>query len=234
MTNPTLAQATTARATLKRKAAEMPVHTRADIADATTHDDHAIAMQAEPAGIAEPAEDQSHSGSTPQPPLPRPHRRRWQTVLAYGLLPALVTVLAAAGGYLKFADSSERESQSARVQSVQAATEITVALLSYRPDSVEKDLNAARDRLTGNFHDAYTSLINDVVIPGAKQKHITSVATVPAASSVSAAASHAVVLLFVDQTITFGTDPASNTASTVRVTLEKLNGRWLISQFEPV
>jgi Mce-associated membrane protein len=88
--------------------------------------------------------------------------------------------------------------------------------------------------LTGNFRDAYTSLIDQVVIPGARQKQITSVATVPAAASVSANGNHAVVLVFVNQTITIGNDPPTNTASSVRVTLDKPNGQWLISQFEPV
>ena len=48
------------------------------------------------------------------------------------------------------------------------------------------ELHAARDLLTGDFRDSYTSLTNDVVIPGAKQKQISAVATVPAAASVSA------------------------------------------------
>lgn len=159
---------------------------------------------------------------------------RWMAMLAYGLLPVLVVLLAAAAGYLKFLDGSVRDSQWARVQSVQAAAEGTVAMLSYKPDTVETDLGTARDRLAGGFRDSYTSLINDVVIPGAKQKQITSVATVAATSSVSATAKHAVVLIFVNQTITMGADAPSNTASAVRVTLDKTDGRWMISEFEPV
>jgi hypothetical protein len=45
---------------------------------------------------------------------------------------------------------------------------------------------------------------------------------------------HAEVLLFVNQTITVGGDAPSNTASTVRVTLDKIDDRWLVSQFDPV
>ena len=120
------------------------------------------------------------------------------------------------------------------MESVQAAIDSTVALLSYRPDTVEKDLDAAKGRLTGTFLNAYTSLTHDVVIPGAKQKQISAVATVPAAASSSATPTHAVVLLFVDQTVTVGKDAPTNTASSVRVTLDKVDGRWLISQFDPV
>jgi Mce-associated membrane protein len=73
-----------------------------------------------------------------------------------------------------------------------------------------------------------------VVAPGAKQQHITAVATVPAAASVSATESHAEVLVFVDQTTTIGNDSPTQTTSSVRVTLDKVGGRWLISQFDPV
>jgi Mce-associated membrane protein len=57
---------------------------------------------------------------------------------------------------------------------------------------------------------------------------------VPAAPSVSVTANHAVVLLFVNQTVIMGNDIPTNTASSVRVTLDKIGGRWLISGFDPV
>lgn len=161
-------------------------------------------------------------------------RHRWTRVLVYGLVPAILIMLGGAAGYLKFVDGSARESQLDAVQAVQAASDGTIAMLSYKPDTVEKDLGAARDRLTGSFRDSYTSLINDVVIPGAKQKQVTSVATIAAASSVSATANHAVVLVFVNQTITMGGDPPSDTASSVRVTMDKTSDGWMITQFEPV
>ena len=117
---------------------------------------------------------------------------------------------------------------------VQAAREGTIALLSYTPDKVEEQLGAARDLLTGEFRESYTSLTNDVVIPGAREKQISAIATVPAAASVSLSSDEAVVLLFVNQTVTVGQDPPTDTASSVRVTLEKVDHRWLISQFDPV
>ncbi|MGO9158840.1 hypothetical protein [Mycobacterium sp.] len=155
-------------------------------------------------------------------------------LFAFGLLPCLVLLIAAAGGYLKWQSSSIRASQTSSVESVAAARDATVAMLSYQPDTVEKDLGGARSRLTGTFKDSYTQLTHDVVIPGAKQRHISAVATVPAAASVSATANHAVALVFVNQTVVIGTDPPSATASSVRVTLDKVGDRWLISGFDPV
>ncbi|TPG37303.1 hypothetical protein EAH80_00095 [Mycobacterium hodleri] len=137
-------------------------------------------------------------------------------------------------GYLKWLDTRNRDSQIAGAESVQVARDSTVALLSYTPADVDKQLIEARDRLTGEFRKSYTSLTNDVVIPGAKQQQITAVATVPAASSVSASVDHAVALVFVNQTTTVGSGAPTDLASTVRVTLDKVDGRWLISQFDPV
>ena len=168
-----------------------------------------------------------------EPPAAR-RRVSWSRAIAYGLLPVLALALASSAGYLKWREGSAREAGAARSQSVQAATDSTIALLSYRPDTVEKDLNAAKTRLTGKFLDAYSSLTHDVVIPGSKQKQISAVATVPAAASMSATANHAVVLLFVNQTVIIGQDAPSSTASSVRVTLDEIDGRWLISQFDPV
>ena len=159
---------------------------------------------------------------------------QWSKVIAYGLMPGLALLLTSAAAYMKWQDGTAREAQDAGVESVQAAIDSTVALLSYRPDTVEKDLNAAKGRMTGTFLNAYTSLTHDVVIPGAKQKQISAAATVPAAASSSATPTHAVVLLFVDQTVTIGQSTPTNTASSVRVTLDKVDGRWLTSQFDPV
>ncbi|HXO53601.1 MAG TPA: hypothetical protein VN888_21840, partial [Mycobacterium sp.] len=164
--------------------------------------------------------------------------RRWRTrvarIFAYIVLPAVALLLGAAAGYLKWVDGTARDAEVYRAQSVQAAIDSTVAMLSYRPDTVDQNLAAARDRMTGAFRDSYSSLTHDVVIPGAKQRQISAVATVPAAASVSATATRAVVLVFVDQTTIIGNEPPSDSTSSVRVTLEKVHDRWLISQFEPI
>jgi Mce-associated membrane protein len=158
----------------------------------------------------------------------------WLTIFGYVVLPALALTLAVAAGYLKWQNTSERSAGIARIESVAAAKDATIALLSYKPETVEKDLDAARDRLTGTFKDSYTQLTHDVVIPGAKQKHITAVATVPAVASVKATPNHAVVLLYVNQTTSIGTDTPSDSVSTVRVALDNIHGRWLVSEFDPI
>lgn len=160
-------------------------------------------------------------------------RSSWARFTAYGILPGLALSLAMGVGYLRWQDSVSHD-RVAGESSVAAAVEGTIALLSYRHDTVDSDIESARSRLTGAFLEAYTSLTDDVVIPGAKRRGITAVATVPAAASVSADRAHAVALLFVDQAITVGNDAPVSTASSVRVSLEKIDGRWLISGFDPV
>lgn len=167
-------------------------------------------------------------------PKPRTRRFAWNRRLTHLTVAGVALILTLAGAYLKWVDGSARLAQTAAVTSVQAATESTIAMLSYRPDTVEKELTAAGDRMTGSFRQEYAKLIHDVVIPGAKQKKIAAIATVPAAASQSATASHATVLVFVNQTIMMGGDPPTDTASSVRITLDKVNDRWLISQFTPV
>ena len=193
-------------------------------------DDQAVADSAgeTPAGqvLTVSAEDGESVGAE--------RRFRWARAFAYCLLPAVALLLAPVTGYLKWQDVSARDSQVASAEAVRAAIDGTIALLSYKPETVEKDLDAARTRMTGTFLNAYTSLTHDVVIPGAKQKQVSAVATVPAAASVRATADHAVVLLCVNQAVVVGQDASTTTASSVRVSLDKIGGRWLISQFDPV
>lgn len=158
----------------------------------------------------------------------------WGRVLAYGILPGLALILGLIAGYLKWEDNSVRDGDQARIESVQVAKDSTVALLSYKPDTVEQQLTDARALLTGQFQDEYTKLVTEVVIPGAQEQQIAAVATVPAAASVSADPNKAVVLVFVNQTVVVGGGTPTDTASSVRVTMEKHGESWLISEFDPV
>jgi Mce-associated membrane protein len=158
----------------------------------------------------------------------------WPRVLAFGVLPVLALILGAAAGFLKWQDSSVRDTNAVRIESMQIAKDASVKLLSYKPDTVEQDLGSARELLTGEFRESYTQLINDVVIPGSKEKQISAVATVPAAASVSAEPNKAVVLVFVNQTVVVGTDAPTATTSSVQVTMDRVDDRWLISEFNPI
>lgn len=199
----------------------------------------------EDASSEEPAhegQDEAIGGGSPSDDVPATSaddsRRGFRSTMAravvFGILPAIALLLACGVAWLKWWENGIRADEAAGADSVKAATDSTIALLSYQPDTVDKELVRARDRLTGAFRDSYSSLINGVVIPGAKQKHISAIATVPAAAAVSTTKSHAVVLVMVNQTTVVGTDAPTQTATSVKVTLDKVVGRWLISDFSPI
>jgi Mce-associated membrane protein len=181
--------------------------------------------------IAEPTADTENG--TRQTPAPFT-RNGWLRPLTLGVLPAVIVLLSVGAGLLAWQDRSHRAVETARLESVQAASDATVAILSYKPDTVEQDLRKASDRLTGSFLESFTDLVNTVVIPGAREKKISAAAQVSAAASVSATADRAVVLVFVNQAVTVEGGAPSGTASSVRVTLDKVDDRWLVSAFDPV
>ena len=217
--------------TTEEEATVAPIDTETEKAEETVTDE--VVDKTDEPDEADAVDEADEITESAEPEKPK-KRIQWARAFAFGVLPAVALLLALGAGYLKWMDNSVRNSETARIESTQAAKDSTIALLSYKPDTVEQQLNAARDRLTGDFRDSYTSLINDVVIPGAKQKQIAAVATVPAVASVSADPKHAVVLVFVNQTVIVGQDAPTDTASSVRVTLDKVGDRWLISKFDPV
>jgi Mce-associated membrane protein len=231
-----------ARASTATEAAEAPAEASAEApTDAAEVSDEAADF---PEDSAETSTESAEDSTDEPEPIRVKRQTNWPRVLAYGVLPGLALLLALAAGFFRWEyvssgygalpPAASEENPSPAFESMNAAKDSTIKMLSYKPDSVEQQLNSARDLLTGEFRDSYTTLINDVVIPGAKQKQISAVASVPAAASVSADPKHAVVLVFVNQTVVVGQDPPSDTASSVRVTLEKVDDRWLISEFEPV
>ncbi|MFD4459055.1 twin-arginine translocation pathway signal [Nocardia sp. NPDC058480] len=118
---------------------------------------------------------------------------------------------------------------------VEAATTGTVALLSYEPDTIDEDFASARTHLTGDFLAYYSQFTQQVVAPAAKEKSVATAAAVVRAAAAEITPDRAVVLVFVNQTTTSAEKPdPAITASSVRVTLTKVDKNWRISSFEPV
>jgi Mce-associated membrane protein len=116
-----------------------------------------------------------------------------------------------------------------------AAKDGTVAVLSYSTDSLDKDFAAAKAHLTGEFLARYSATAQRIIAPAARQKPLKSTATVVRAAVSELHPNSAVVLLFVNQNTTFAGRPdPSLSASSVLVTLQKVNGAWLISKFDAV
>jgi Mce-associated membrane protein len=165
---------------------------------------------------------------------PQGNRATVMRVLAYGVLPALVLLLAIAAGVLTWRTMSYRVANRVRTESVEAAANSAIAILSYRPDTIEQDVATAQRLLTDGFRDSFIEVARDRVVPDAKARRVTAVADVSGAASVSATQNHAVVLVFVDQTLTVGSAAPTDVMSSYRVTLDKLDGHWLVAKFESV
>jgi Mce-associated membrane protein len=160
---------------------------------------------------------------------------------AIPLIPAaLVLGLLAAGGlagWLYFAQfRPDTQTDNAVAQSaVNAARDGTVALLSYKPDTLNKDFAAARSHLTGDFLNYYDQFTKEVVTPAAQSKAVATTAQVVGAAASEVHPNSAVVLVFVNQVTTSKErpDPAM-ASSSVLVSLTKVHGDWLITKFDPI
>jgi len=174
------------------------------------------------------SERDSVDDATPRRPI------GWSRVAVFAVLPAILLAMALGAGYLKWAKDGAEAADVARVESLQAAKDATVGLLSYQADTAQNQLDAASNQMTGAFKNEYLDLINRVVIPGAKEKRITAAASVTGGATVSASADRAVVLLFVNQSTTVGATPPTEMQSSVRVTMSKVGEHWLLSGFDPI
>ncbi|OBJ70316.1 hypothetical protein A5653_21320 [Mycobacterium colombiense] len=160
----------------------------------------------------------------------------WAVVVVLALTTVGVDALGAWEMHLKTRQPPPVADQlSDREAATQAASAGTVKVLSYSSDTLEQDFNAASAMLTGDFLTYYRQFTSQVVAPTARQKRLTTTATVQRAGVQSLASNAATILAFVSQTTTSADQPApTTTSSSVSVGLAKVNGTWLINRFDPV
>lgn len=157
------------------------------------------------------------------------------------IVPALLALLAmtsvaSAVGLFSFEYRPDRATDAAVAKSViAAATDGTVAILSYSPDTLDRDFSSAKTRLTGDFLSYYSQFARQIIAPAAKQNSVKTTAVVLRAALSELNPNSAIVLVFVNQSRVSKDRPDSTvTPSSVLVTLTKADGRWLISSFNPV
>jgi Mce-associated membrane protein len=184
---------------------------------------------------AEAADDES-------PERTKRERRDWSRLSRkVKLVPAtLVLVLLASAGvatwlYFERYQPNRKTDPSVARAVVSAASEGTVALLSYSPESLDKDVATAKSHLSGDFLSYYNQFTEQVVVPAAKQKSLKTTAQVRGAAVSELHPDSAVVLVYVDQSTTSKDNPDPATAaSSVLVSMTRVNGTWLITKFDPV
>lgn len=174
----------------------------------------------------------------PADPELTPGRRQTLTKLWFPLALAVALIASAAlAGWLYFAQYrvDQQTGPAASATVLKAANDGTVALLSYAPDSLDRDFTAAKSHLTGDFLSYYTQFTQEIVAPAAKQKSVKTAASVVRSAVSEIHPDSAVALVFVNQATTSAENPnGSFSASAVKVGLSKIDGNWLISSFDPV
>jgi Mce-associated membrane protein len=163
---------------------------------------------------------------------------RWSLVNGRAIL-LIALVIATAGlavGLFFFQYRPDRQvDDAAAQQAVRAASDGAVALLSYSSDNLDRDIADAKSYLTGDFLAYYTKFTTEVVAPAVRQKHLKQKSVVTRAAVSKISPTSAVVLAYVNESVTSPDrkDPLV-TPSIVSVTLEKVDGSWLISKLDPV
>lgn len=174
-------------------------------------------------------------------PERKPRSDIWRRKITVRPIPVILVVLLLASGglaawlYNKDYQPDEATRPSVSRAAINAASEGTVALLSYSPDSLDKDFANARSHLSGDFLSYYDQIAQDIMAPAAKQKALKTTAKVARAGIKELTPDSAVVLVFVDQTTTSKDNPEpAKAASSALVTLALIDGKWLITKFQPV
>ena len=153
------------------------------------------------------------------------------------LLVAALVVSAGVAAWLYFEQyrPDRQTDAAASAVALDAAKNGTVALLSYSPESLDKDFAAAKSHLTGEFLSYYTQFTEQIVTPAAKQKSVKTSAAVVRGAVSEMHPDSAMVLVFINQNTTSKENPdGSFAASAVKVGMKKINDAWLISSFDPV
>ena len=207
----------------------------ADTPDETAADALEETVETEEDGAGETVDTEAVADRSPGP-LKRALSwcgQRWVAVL---LAVALVASSGAAGAVYWWMYRPDQQTKPAVQQQVMdAAKEGTVSLLSYAPDTLDKDLTTAKSHLTGEFLKYYSQFTDDIVKPAATQKGVKTEATAVRAAVSEMHPDRAVVLVFVNQVTTSKDRPEPALAtSAVMVTMVDESGQWKISEFKPV
>jgi Mce-associated membrane protein len=187
----------------------------------------------------DPTEDTDDDGAVPDRLkhfIATLKKRSSGKVLPVLLALLVVASLALLGGLFYFLYLPDRDTDAVAAKSaISAASEGTVAVLSYSPDTLDHDFSSAKSHLTGDFLTYYNQFTQQIVAPAAKQKSVKTNAVVLRAALSALRPDSATVLLFVNQSTQSKDRPEPTlTSSSVVVMMSKADGKWLISSFNPV
>lgn len=156
---------------------------------------------------------------------------RWRAIV---LTLLVVGTTGFSAGYFYFVYRSDMDTDRAVTREVvKAAGDGAVALLSYSPATLGRDMDNAKSRVTENYLRYYQQFADQIVGPSTQRAQVTTTATVVKAAVAEVNPNSAVVLVFVKQKTASKEKPEPVvTSSSLRVTLKKVGSSWLIEKFE--
>lgn len=197
----------------------------------------------EPADIDDAAEPVGDDAAEPvgddAGPARRRRRRLSPAVRRAGYAVLAVLLLSSGGAatwlYFKQYRPDQQTDASVKLEVANSASDGTTALLSYSSDSLDQDFANARSHLAGDFLTYFNDFTQQIVAPTAKQRSLKTTAHVTGAAVTELHPDSAAVLVFIDQTTTTKDNPQPLVAATsVLVHMNRINGNWFITKFNPV
>lgn len=151
------------------------------------------------------------------------------------VLVAIVLMALAAADVKLWRDARHDDDLTAARADARAEAEARLPqLLGYSNRSLKADLARANTMTTGDFHDDYARILEEVVAPTATEQKITTSVRVDGVGVVEADVDRVVVLAFLTQTTISGAGTPVLRGSRVEVTMAEEDGTWLIAGLEPV
>ncbi|CPR10240.1 membrane protein [Mycobacterium bohemicum DSM 44277] len=206
-----------------------------EVRDTAAEPDEMSGAADEPADIDDAAEPEGDDAG----PARRRRRRLSPAVRRVGYAVLAVLLLSSGGAatwlYFKQYRPDQQTDASVKLEVANSASDGTTALLSYSSDSLDQDFANAKSHLAGDFLTYFNDFTQQIVAPTAKQRSLKTTAHVTGAAVTELHPDSAVVLVFIDQTTTTKDNPQPLVAATsVLVHMNRINGNWLITKFNPV
>lgn len=186
---------------------------------------------------ADEAEDQDEGGllRRKRPDAERRKRPRKQDLRQYlrrSILPLLLVASLAVSGFLGWRQWQDHRVRLAGEQAQQAAISYAQVLTSIDSNKVDENFRQVLDGATGEFKDMYTQSsvkLRQLLIDNKATAH----GVVVDSAIQSESMNKVVVLVFIDQTVTntAAPDPRID-RSRIKMTMEKVDGRWRASKVQ--
>jgi Mce-associated membrane protein len=197
--------------------------------DAAGEDDEAVAAEE---AAEEEANDEDDGPLLSKRAKAKRFNRPWRQYLRRSALPLLLAASLAVSGYLGWLQWQSHQVKVAGQEAQQAAIKYAGVLTSIDSNNVDENFRQVLDGATGEFKDMYTQSsvqLRQLLIDNKATAHGVVVDSAIAAES----ANKVVVLVFIDQTVANMSTPDPRIdRSRIKMTMEKVDGRWRASKVQ--